>query len=124
MTTDERHDLRKWMEERFDRLDEKVERKGKDLFDEIVDTRHGLKETIVGLTMQIVENTVETRVNTSKIREINAWRADGGPLDERLHRHSQRDDSSDAWRNRMVGGIAVIVILFPATVAVIVATLR
>lgn len=119
MTPAESDDLRKWMEQRFDRIDDKLERETSALASEIVTTRHGLKPVIEQIAVQVAQEVVKTAENTRRIDSINAWRADDGPLDQRFHRHSSRLDAGEAWRNRFAGGLAVVMFLFPTTVGVI-----
>lgn len=102
MTPEESQSLRRWMEDRFDRVEGKIE----------------------NLMMTATQVVLQTNINTDDISDINAWRADDGPLNARFRRHSERQNQHDGWRNRVVGGIAVLVVLFPTTVGAIVAVLR
>lgn len=112
---------REWMEGRFDRLDDKIGKQLDDLHTEIVTTRHGQKEVSEQLARQIVMLTQMVNAHEGQLGAINEWRADGGPLDSRFHRHSERHDRAEAWRNRMIGGLALVAVLFPATLAAVVA---
>lgn len=124
MTSPADTDLTRWLTERFDRLDDKVDRRIDELSTEVRTTRHGQKASMDQLTTQVVELVTTVRSHEGMLAQLNAWRADEGPLDSRLRRHGKRLDDGEAWRNRFAGGLAVVLFLFPTTVGVIVAITR
>lgn len=124
MTPDESRDLRKWMEQRFDRIDQKVDERTSALAGELQATRHEMRPVLEQLAVQMAELVTTSRQHDRELGAINEWRSDEGPLDARLKRHSVRQDSFDGWRNRVVGALAVLTFLFPVTVGVIVAVLK
>lgn len=124
MTESEQIDLRRWLESRFDRVDRKVDHVNRELGDEIKATRHGFRPVLEQMAVQMAELVTVSRQHDRELAAIDAWRADEGPLDTRLKRHASRHNETDRWRNRMVGGMAVITFLFPVTIGVVVALLR
>lgn len=124
MTPDESRQLRAWMEQRFDRIDAKVDERISGLAAELQQTRHGFRPVLEQLAVQMAELVTTSRQHDRELGAINEWRQDEGPLDQRLKRHSSRQDTFDGWRNRMVGAIAVLTFLFPVTVGVVVAVLK
>lgn len=120
MTPEQQEGFRRWMEERFDRIDERLERETHSLQQELVATRHGLKASAETITMQVVELVVKTNDNTNKIDAINRWREDEGPLDQRLKRHSQRIEDEKTWRDTMRGGLIAASLFVPIFTGIIV----
>jgi hypothetical protein len=119
----EHEELRGWLVERFDRIDDKIERKLDALQREVVDTRHAQKGSLDQIALDLVRNIERSIENTRRIDSINTWRSEGGPLQQRFHEIDERQDQTDAWRNRMLGAIAVVVTLFPVTVGIVVSIL-
>lgn len=117
----EHETLREWMQQRFDRIDDKLERETTSLNEEIIKTRHGIKPLIEHLAIQIAENVVETKDNTRRISQINDWRGDGGPLDKRFGKVNDRVDEERAWRHTMKGALIAASLFVPIVTGTVVA---
>lgn len=97
------------MQERFDRLEDQADAQSASLRNQaaeiqkdLVATRHSQRQVLQQLTVQVVEIQKDVNLHAGEI----------GTLKAGINTH-------DDWRNRIIGGMALIVFLFPATVAVI-----
>lgn len=112
-------DFQRWLTERFDRLDEKLDARIGALAQEIKETRHANRGSMDQLTAQVVRLVEIVNAQQRELAAIEEWRAEGGQLDLRLRRHSGRLDQQESWRNRVSGALAVVIFLFPTTVGII-----
>lgn len=134
--------LRDWMERRFDMLAKSVEDKTDRLQKEIVDSRHGIKEVVQTISIEVAENTAETRANTHRIAAINDWRGDDGPLKREFRRVRSeiadgdrnladkmtasdqaldaRIDSVHVWRHTIRGGLIAVSVFVPIVTGIVV----
>lgn len=120
MTSDDRTEMQKWMEARFDRLDDKLQTRSEALEREIVNTRHNLRPVIEQIAIQVAANVTATSINATAIAAINEWRAEEGPLDRRLKRHSARADDVDRWRHTLRGALIAVSFFVPIVTGIVV----
>ncbi len=105
----ETQQLRTWMQERFDRLEDQADKQAGELRDQateirndLISTRHGQREIMEQITRQVVIVQEAVHVHATDIKQLK-----------------ERERISEGWRNRMVGSVGILAVLFPATVAVI-----
>lgn len=119
MEPDEKLNLRAWMEQRFDRIDDQLDRETQSLAEEIKSTRHGINPVLQQLAIQASVNLQLANENKKRIDKIDDWREPEGPLDSRLKRHSTKQADLEGWRNRVLGALGVVMFLFPLTLAAV-----
>lgn len=117
-------DFQRWLTERFDRLDEKLDQRIGALSREVQETRHAQRGSMDQLATQVVRLVEQGNAQQRELAAIEEWRSEGGVLDQRLRRHDGRIGAQEAWRNRITGAMALIAFLFPVTVGVVVAVMR
>lgn len=128
MTTD--IETRQWMQERFDRIDDQVDRAIKELAQEIKTTRHGQRESMEQLTIQVVQMFETISQHSRDIVELQRRTGEGGPIDERFRRHdtrivavtqAQMTTGRFTWADvlRFLAGLAAATSVAGAVVAVI-----
>lgn len=83
-------ELRAWMEARFDRLDDQMDRSITRLQEEMVATRHGQREVMEQITLQVVEVVAALGEHTRRIGELERRTGEDGPIDKRFRRHDAR----------------------------------
>lgn len=114
-------DIREWMQDRFDRLDDRLASETAALSKDIVDTRHQLKPVIQQIALQVAENVSETKAGARRLDAIDVWRSEGGPLDQRFHRHSERIEKGESWRDQIKGGLIAVSVLVPIATGIVTA---
>lgn len=112
-------DFQRWLTQRFDRIDEKIDQRIGSLEREMKDTRHAQRGSLETIAAQVVRLVEQMNAQQRELAAIEEWRGEGGQLDLRLRRHSSRIDTTDAWRNRITGAVGALMFLFPTTVGVI-----
>jgi hypothetical protein len=111
---DERGFDMRWLADRLDNLEQQVDEKFEKVTKEIVNSRHGLREIVETVVIQVA--TLVTNVSDHERRLVDA-EASG-------RRKGERIASLERWRSFLGGGLALLTLLFPTTIAVIVAVMK
>ena len=112
-------DFQRWLTERFDRIDAKLDQRIGSLEREMKETRHAQRGSLDQIAAQVVRLVEVVNTQQRELAAIDEWRGEGGQLDQRLRRHSDRISVQEMWRTRLSGAVATLIFLFPTTVGLI-----
>lgn len=114
-------ELQRWIDDRMERTELRVEDRLSELAKEIQNTRHAQRGSLETLTLQVTTLVGEIGRQGQDLRAINEWRAEGGPLDSRFRRHDARIISQETWRSTMRGSLITASLFAPLLTGVVVA---
>lgn len=104
----------RWMADRLDRIEQTMDDRFERLSDDIVKSRHGLKD-VVGTMAEQMANLVTLTAEHQRRHEA---------ADASLRRKGERISALERWRSYLAGALAVVMFLFPTTVGVVLAVMK
>jgi hypothetical protein len=99
----------RWLADRLDRIEAGVDERFDRMAQEIQKSRHGLREVVDTIAIQVAELVTSQREHERRITQGEAS-------------HSRKGDrlaALERWQARLGGAVAVLAFLFPTTVGVI-----
>ncbi|HEX6956269.1 MAG TPA: hypothetical protein VF156_15450 [Agromyces sp.] len=111
-------EFQRWLADRLDRIDDKVDERIDVLAEEIKTTRHAQRGSLETLTLQVSALVGDMARQAQDVRAINEWRSEGGPLDSRFRRHDKRLTEGESWRYTMRGALIAASLFVPIVTGV------
>lgn len=99
----------RWLADRLDRMEGSVDERFDRMAEEIRTSRHGLREVVETIALQVASLVTIQAEHTRRIAETEGS----------ARRKGERIASLERWRSFLAGAVAALMFLFPTTVAVI-----